>query len=110
MKTLDDFYKQKNAEDFFEFFGVEYDKHIVDVKRFHMMKEYGTLIKKGFENFNDDETYLMDFLKFALIKVYMDYKSGHAPSAAEVWGMLEGGKAKGCLACAISSQGGNCAC
>lgn len=33
--------------------------------------------------------------KFALIKVYGDYKNGHAPSAAEVWGMLEDGKSEG---------------
>lgn len=110
MKTLDDFYQLKNAEDYFDFFGVAYDKHIVSVKRFHMMKEYGTLIKKAFENFNGDEKYLMDFLKFALMRVYMDYKHGHAPSAAEVWGMIENGQAKGCLACAMSSEGGNCAC
>ena len=51
MRTLEQYYKLKDAEDFFEFFGVEYDKHIVEVKRFHIMKEYGSLIKKGFENF-----------------------------------------------------------
>ncbi len=110
MKTLNDFYRLKDAEDYFYFFNIDFDEHIVAVKRFHMMKEYGALVKKGFENYNGDEKYLMDFLKFALIRVYMDYKNGHAPSAAEVWGMLEDGKAKGCLACAMSSQGGNCAC
>ena len=109
MQTLENFYKLKNAEDYFDFFGVAYEKHIVEVKRFHIMKEYGSLVKKGFANFTGDEKYLMDFFKFALIKVYSDYKNGHAPSAAEVWGMIEEGKVKGCLACA-SSQGGNCAC
>lgn len=106
MKTLEEFYQLRIAEDYFEFFGVEYDKHIVEVKRFHIMKEYGTLVKKGIANFNGDEKYLMDFFKFALIKVYMDYKSGHAPSAAEVWGMFENGKVKGCLACATAKGGG----
>ncbi|AFL68310.1 nitrogenase-stabilizing/protective protein NifW [Sulfurospirillum barnesii] len=105
MKTLEAFYRLKTAEDYFEFFSIEYDKNIVAIKRFHIMKEYGTLIKKGFENFNGDEKYLMDFLKFALIRVYMDYKHGHAPSAAEVWGMIENGEAKGCLACALSKGG-----
>ena len=109
MQTLENFYTLQDAEDYFEFFGVEFDKHIVEVKRFHIMKEYGTLIKKGFANFTNDEKQLMDFLKFALIKVYMDFKNGHAPSAAEVWGMIEDGKAKGCLACALS-EGGNCDC
>ena len=110
MKTLDQFYKLKNTEDYFEFFGVDYDKHIIEVKRFHIMKEYGTLIKKGFAHLSGNDEQLMDFFKFALIKVYIDYKNGHTPSAAEVWGMLEDGKAKGCLACALSAEGGNCAC
>ncbi len=109
MKTLEEFYRLRTAEDYFEFFGIEYDQKIVSVKRFHIMKEYGDLIKKGIANFNGDEKYLMDFFKFALIRVYMDYKQGHAPSAAEVWGMIENGQAKGCLACALS-QGGNCDC
>ena len=39
MKTLNDFYQQKDAEDYFHFFGIDYDEHIVSVKRFHMMKE-----------------------------------------------------------------------
>ena len=84
MQTLENFYKLKNAEDYFDFFGLAYEKHIVEVKRFHIMKEYGSLVKKGFANFTGDEKYLMDFFKFALIKVYGDYKNGHAPSAAEV--------------------------
>lgn len=109
MKTLEKFYTLKDAEDYFEFFGVAYEKHIVEVKRFHIMREYGALVKKGFEQFQGDEKYLMDFLKFALIKVYMDFKNGHSPSAAEVWGILEGGKIKGCLACAMA-EGGKCDC
>ncbi|WP_060826084.1 nitrogenase-stabilizing/protective protein NifW [Sulfurospirillum cavolei] len=111
MRTLEQFYQLRAAEDYFDFFAIEYDEHIVQVKRFHIMKEYGTLIKKGFEFYKGDEKYLMDFLKFALMRVYMDYKHGHSPSAAEVWGMAEDGHAKGCASCTTSSQkGGSCDC
>ena len=55
MQTLENFYKLKNAEDYFDFFGVAYEKHIVEVKRFHIMKEYGSLVKKVFANFTGDE-------------------------------------------------------
>ncbi|MDR2099225.1 MAG: nitrogenase-stabilizing/protective protein NifW [Campylobacteraceae bacterium] len=106
MKTLKEFYELRYAEDYFDFFGIGFDAHLVNVKRFHMMKEYGTLIKKGFAHFENDEERLLDFLKFTLIKVYMDYKNGHNPSAAEVWGMYD--NFKGCLSCA--QEGGNCAC
>jgi nitrogenase-stabilizing/protective protein len=108
MKTAEEFYRLKDAEEYFNFFDIGFDKHLIDVKRFHIMKEYGTLIKKGMASFENDETKLLDFFKFALIKVYMDYKSGYNPSAAEVWGMIDEGKFKGCLACAM--QGENCAC
>lgn len=109
MKTLEDFYQLRNAEDYFEFFEMDYDKRLVNVKRFHIMKEYGTLIKKGMAGFTNNEPLLLDFLKFSLLRVYADYLSGHAPSAAEVWEMFKDGEPKGCLAC-VTSKGGNCDC
>lgn len=109
MKTLEDFYHLRNAEDYFEFFEMDYDKRLVNVKRFHIMKEYGTLIKKGMAGFAHDEPMLLDFLKFSLLRVYADYLSGHAPSAAEVWEMFKDGEPKGCLAC-VSAKGGSCDC
>lgn len=109
MRTLEDFYQLRNAEDYFDFFEIVYDKALVNVKRFHIMKEYGTLIKKGMVGFRMDEAKLLDFLKFSLLRVYADYKNGHAPRASEAWEMFKDGKPKGCLAC-VSSQGGSCDC
>lgn len=109
MKNLEDFYHLRDAEDYFEFFEISYDKSLVNVKRFHMMREYGTMIKKGISGFGENENRLLDFLKFSLLKVYADYKNGHAPSAAEVFEMFKDGQPKGCLAC-VSVKGGNCDC
>jgi nitrogenase-stabilizing/protective protein len=51
MKSLDDFYNScRDAEDFFKFFDIKFDQALVNVKRFHMMKEYGNLIKRGMTN------------------------------------------------------------
>ena len=47
MGTIADFYKLRDTEDFFKFFDIDFDQKLINVKRFHMMKEYGTLIKKG---------------------------------------------------------------
>lgn len=105
---LNDFYKLSDAEDYFEFFKLEYDERLVSVKRFHILREYGNLIKTGLEKLKDQEDRLLDFLKFALLQVYGKFKNGYAPSAAEVWNMFKDGKATGCLAC--SSAGNNCAC
>ena len=109
MQSVNDFYKLRDTEDFFEFFGLEFDQKLINIKRFHMMKEYGTLIKKGLESIAD-ENKLLEFLKFSLLRVYGDYKTGHSPSAADVWNMYETGKLEGCSSCSPSptGQGGSC--
>ena len=113
MQTVNDFYKLRDTEDFFNFFGLEFDQKLINVKRFHMMKEYGTLIKKGLDSIAD-ENKLLEFLKFSLLRVYGDYKTGHSPSAADVWNMYETGKLDGCSSCGTSNtgttQGGSCGC
>jgi nitrogenase-stabilizing/protective protein len=108
-KSLDEFYELTDAEDYFDFFELEYDQSLVNVKRFHILKEYGTLIKTGFENMKDQEEKLLDFLKFSLLKVYGDYKNGHAPSAADVWNMFKDGKLSGCMSC-TPQPGNSCGC
>lgn len=108
-KSLDEFYELTDAEDYFDFFDLEYDQSLVNVKRFHILKEYGTLIKTGFENLRDDEEKLLDFLKFSLLKVYGDFKNGYAPSAADVWNMFKDGKLSGCMSC-TPTQGDSCGC
>jgi nitrogenase-stabilizing/protective protein len=109
LKSLDEFYELTDAEDYFDFFELEYDQSLVNVKRFHILKEYGTLIKTGFENMRDQEERLLDFLKFSLLKVYGDYQNGHAPSAADVWDMFKDGKLSGCMSC-TPEPGNSCGC
>jgi len=108
-KSLDEFYELTDAEDYFDFFEMEYDQSLVNVKRFHILKEYGSLIKTGFENLKEQEDRLLDFLKFSLLKVYGDFKNGYAPSAADVWSMFKDGKLSGCLSC-TPTQGNSCGC
>jgi nitrogenase-stabilizing/protective protein len=108
-KSLDEFYELTDAEDYFIFFDLEYDSSLVNVKRFHILKEYGTLIKTGFENLKDEEDRLLDFLKFSLLKVYGDFKNGYAPSAADVWSMFKDGKLSGCTSC-TPVEGNSCGC
>ena len=111
MGTVEEFYKLRDCEDFFNFFDIEFDQKLVNIKRFHMMKEYGSLIKKGLDSISE-ENKLLEFLKFSLLRVYGDYKTGHSPSAAEVWNMYETGKLEGCSSCGSSSSstGGSCGC
>jgi len=108
-KSLDRFYELTDAEDYFDFFEMEYDQSLINVKRFHILKEYGTLIKTGLKNIKGQDEKLLDFLKFSLLKVYGDFKNGYAPSAAQVWDMFENGKLSGCMSC-TPSAGNSCGC
>jgi nitrogenase-stabilizing/protective protein len=108
-KSLDEFYELTDAEEYFEFFALDYDSGLVNVKRFHILKEYGTLIKTGIDNLINEEQRLLDFLKYSLLKVYGDFVNGYAPSAADVWDMFKDGKLSGCMSCA-PSQGNSCGC
>lgn len=107
-KTLKAFYELSDAEEYFDFFELEYDENLLHVKRSHILKEYGNMIKTGLNHLKEQENRLLDFLKFSLLKVYGDFKNGYAPRAADVWNMFENGKPKGCLACSL--QGGDCDC
>ncbi|WP_072679553.1 nitrogenase-stabilizing/protective protein NifW [Arcobacter sp. LA11] len=115
MATVEEFYKLRDTEDYFKFFGIDFDQTLINVKRFHMMKEYGTLIRKGLDSITE-ENKLLEFLKFSLLRVYGDYKNGHAPSAADVWNMYETGKLDGCSSCGttagtpMDNKGNSCGC
>ena len=108
-KSLDEFYELTYAEDYFDFFDLDYDSKLVNVKRFHILKEYGTLIKTGIANLLGEEERLLDFLKYSLLKVYGEFANGYAPSAADVWNMFKDGKLSGCMSC-TPSPGNSCGC
>lgn len=77
MKSIDEFYKLTDAEDYFDFFGLEYDEHLLDVKRFHMLRKFGELIAKAKTLDNLTEEQLLNAYQFALIKIYKDFESGY---------------------------------
>jgi len=89
MKTLNEFYKLTDIEDYFDFFGLEYDEHLIDVKRFHILRKFGELVAKAKTLESLSEEQLLNSYRFALIKIYKDFESGYNPSAAEVWGLFE---------------------
>ena len=109
MKSVKEFYELEDAEEYFEFFDIDYDPVLVNVKRFHMLKEYGTLIAQAIDEYKDDEEKLLDFLRFSLLRVYGDYKSGNNPSAADVWKLGQDGHFGGCMSC-TPQVGNSCGC
>lgn len=50
-KTLDEFKKIINAEDYFQFFDLPYDRHFVNVNRLHILKKFSLFIEEIHEQF-----------------------------------------------------------
>lgn len=44
-KTLAQFNQLKDAEEYFHFFGIEYDPHIVNVNRLHILRKFSKFIQ-----------------------------------------------------------------
>lgn len=97
MGRLAEFEELRDTEDFFDFFGIEYDARLVYVKRFHIMKKYGEMLEKAKEAVFESQEKQLEYYRFALLSVYKSFESGYAPSAAEVWAMFD--KPSGCLSC-----------
>lgn len=101
MSKYEEFKTLTDAEDYFDFFDLEYDERLVYIKRFHIMKKYGEMISKGEEKIDDEEK-LLDFYKFALITVYKNFENGYSPSAADVWNTYDNPSA--CSTCSTSTD------
>jgi len=101
MSALKEFMTITDAEEYFEFFDLEYDERLVFVKRFHIMKKFGEMMDRAIGNDLGGDEKLLEYYKFALITVYKNFENGYAPSAADVWDMF--GKESGCGTCSTSS-------
>lgn len=96
--TLKEFNKITDADDYFDFFDIDYDEKLVNVKRFHIMRKFGEEVAKIGESYKDkSEDEILNFYKFSLVRIYKSFENGYEPSAAEVWKMFD--KPNPCLAC-----------
>lgn len=102
MSALKEFQSLTDAEDYFDFFDLEYDERLVYVKRFHIMKKFGEMMERAIGNDLGGDEKLLEYYKFALITVYKNFENGYAPSAADVWDMF--GKESGCGTCSTSES------
>jgi nitrogenase-stabilizing/protective protein len=103
MSRLEEFYKITDAEEYFEFFGIEYNEQLVNVKRFHIMRKFGEMIEKTKTMEIGGDEKLLDFYKFALITVYKNFESGYNPSAADIWRMYD--NPVGCISVTLDELG-----
>jgi nitrogenase-stabilizing/protective protein len=71
MSVLEDLQKLKDAEDFLNYFKIEYDDKVVKPYRLHILKKFSLYVKEVIENHEhlDDEK-LYDLLREGLMKAY----------------------------------------
>lgn len=102
MSKLNEFNEITDADEYLDFFDIEYDERLVYVKRFHIMKKFGEIIDKAKEHDMGGDEKLLEYYKFALLSVYKNFENGYAPSAAEIWDTY--GKPSACSTCSTSSD------
>lgn len=99
---LEEFQTLTDAEEYFDFFDMEYDERLVYVKRFHILKKFGEMVEKAtLDQFEGSEVKMLNFYEFALLSVYKNFENGYEPSAAEIWNMF--GKPTPCGTCSTST-------
>lgn len=101
MSRLTEFEAITDAEEYFEFFDIEYNERLVYVKRFHIMKKFGEMIARAEGHDFGSEEKLLDYYKFSLLSVYKNFENGYNPSAADIWNMFD--KPSACGSCSSSS-------
>lgn len=71
LKTLTAFKKLVDAEDYLQFFDIEYDREFVNINRLHILKQFSLLIKEVDKVFSDvDETEKLEKYRLALEEAY----------------------------------------
>ena len=70
-KTLEQFSTLTDAEDYLQFFDIEYDRDFVNINRLHILKQFSLLIKEVDKAFPDvTETEKLEKYSLALDEAY----------------------------------------
>lgn len=70
-KTLSDFQQLTTAEEYLEFFGIDYDPKFVNVNRLHILKQFSLLIQEVDKAFPDvSEAEKLEKYRLALEEAY----------------------------------------
>ena len=73
-KTLAQFKALTDAEDYLQFFDIEYDRNFVNINRLHILKQFSLLIKEVDAAFPDvDEAEKLEKYGMALEEAYQVY-------------------------------------
>lgn len=75
-KTLTEFQKLTDAEDYLQFFEIEYDRNFVNINRLHILKQFSVLIKEVDQAFPEvSDTEKLEKYRLALEEAYQVFLS-----------------------------------
>jgi len=78
MSFLDDVEELESAEDFLQYFGLEYDPAIVHVNRLHILQRFHDYLNKGGEFMPEDEDSMHQVYRQLLARAYLDFVESDA--------------------------------
>lgn len=87
----DDMEDLVSAEDFLQYFDIEYDQTVVHVNRLHILQRYHNYLSVAKDNLPESEPALRDVYKTLLTQAYTDFVDSDAATekVLKVYKMLE---------------------
>jgi nitrogenase-stabilizing/protective protein len=67
-----------SAEDFLQFFGVEYDQHVVHVNRLHILQRFHDYLDQASDGLPENEQAKRDVYVRLLTRAYQDFVASDA--------------------------------
>lgn len=91
MSFIDDLEELESAEDFLNYFGLEYQQATVHVNRLHILQRFHDYLNKGADNLPEDEDSLYQVYKSLLARAYLDFVDSDAQTEKvfKVFKMME---------------------
>ncbi len=78
MSFVDDIEDLEAAEDFLQYFQLEYDQTIVHVNRLHILQRFHDYLSKGGEHMPEDEDSKKQVYRQLLARAYQDFVESDA--------------------------------
>ncbi|AEG01480.1 nitrogenase-stabilizing/protective protein NifW [Methylomonas methanica] len=78
MSFEDDMEELESAEDFLQYFELEYDQTVVHVNRLHILQRFHDYLDKGEERLPEDEDSKRQVYKTLLARAYNDFVDSDA--------------------------------
>ncbi len=78
MSFTDDLENLESAEEFLDYFELEYDASIVQVNRLHILQRFHDYLTKGENALPEDEAAKREVYKQLLIRAYQDFVESDA--------------------------------